>query len=382
MLFLEALFWCSICMVLYVYAGYPFCVYLFGKCKAQEKITNSSHPLVSILIAAYNEEQSIGETINNKLQLDYPQDKLEIIVISDESSDQTEQIVQGFADPRVSLYRQAPRAGKTAALNMAVPVARGEILVFSDANSLYARDALKHLVANFADPAVGYVTGKMVYVSQDGTPIGDGCSAYMRYENKLREAENRLGSVVGVDGGIDAMRKHLYRPLRPDQLPDFVQPLSVVEKGFLVKYESQALLTEASLKTTPDEYRMRVRVGLRALWALWDMRALLWGRAGVLFAWQLWSHKLLRYFCFVFLLCAYVTSGLLALTNSLYTALFVVQTVGYTGGILNPQIRKGNQKFYPFYLIKYFFLLNAASGHAFINFIQRKKQIIWTPRVG
>ena len=151
---------------------------------------------------------------------------------------------------------------------MAVPLASGEIIVFSDANSLYAPDALRRLLANFADEEVGYVTGRMIYANPDGAPIGEGCSAYMKYENALRLIETRLGSIVGVDGGIDAVRKVLYRPMNAEQLPDFVLPLKVVEQGYRVVYEPEALLWESSLNEAADEYRMRVRVSLRAFWAL------------------------------------------------------------------------------------------------------------------
>ncbi len=164
---------------------------------------------------------------------------------------------------------------------------------------------------NFADPEVGYVTGRMVYVDRQGTIIGDGCSAFMRYENRLRRYETALGSVVGVDGGIDAVRKSLYRFMRADQLPDFVLPLMVVEQGYRVVYEPEAVLQEPSLQNPADEYRMRVRVSLRALWALKDMRQLLTLRLNPLFAWQLWSHKVLRYLSFLFLIGAYLANGAL-----------------------------------------------------------------------
>ena len=169
------------------------------------------------------------------------------------------------------LLRQEPRAGKTSALNMAVPNATGEILVFSDANSLYASNALRKLVQNFCDKEVGYVTGKMIYTNSEDSTTGDGCTAYMKYENFLRRVETKAGSIVGVDGGIDAVRKEFYKSMNPDQLPDFVLPLKVIDQGYRVVYEPEAILKEPSLKAPKDEYKMRVRVSLRALWALWDM---------------------------------------------------------------------------------------------------------------
>lgn len=379
---LAFIFWLSLLALFYVYVGYPFCALCLSRVRKQPVKKEKIQPTVTILIAAHNEEECIAATLENKLSLDYPRDKLEIIVISDESQDQTDAIVQSFADKGVKLLRQSPRAGKTSALNLAVPLAHGEILVFSDANSIYAPDALKHLVADFADQDVGYVTGKMIYTDPGGTPIGDGCSAYMKYENLLRQFETLLGSIVGVDGGIDAMRKSLYSHLNADQLPDFVQPLKVVEKGSRVVYEPEALLKENSLKDTVDEYRMRVRVSLRALWALWDMRQLVRGKGGILFAWQLWSHKVLRYFCFIFLIGAFLTNLALWPVHSLYKIFLILQTACYVGTVLSPYFEKQKRTVKLLYFLHYFVLLNMAAGHATMKFLLGKKQVIWTPRKG
>ncbi len=376
------MFFISLLLILYVYAGYPLLAAAVGHLAGRPVAKAPFEPLVTILIAAYNEQEVIGATLANKLALDYPANKLEIIVISDSSEDATDTVVRSYADRGVRLIRQEPRAGKTSALNLAVPQARGEIIVFSDANSIYAPDALRYLVSNFADPAVGYVTGSMVYANPDGTPIGEGCSAYMRYENKLRLLETMAGSVVGVDGGIDAIRTALYRPLNPDQLPDFVQPLKVVEQGYRVVYEPEALLWEPSLKAASDEYRMRVRVSLRAFWALFDMRQLLGSRINKLFAWQLWSHKALRYLCFLFLLTALVTNILLVTKGMLFKCMLAVQVFCYLAALVAPWLAGAGilSRFCTF--ARYFLLLNVAAGHAFIKFLMGKKQVIWTPRKG
>lgn len=379
---IEFLFWFSMLMIVYIYIGYPFCAFLLSKIFNKQVNVGPFQPEVSILIAAYNEEACIGETIRNKLQLDYPKDKLEIIVISDESSDGTDEIVQQFSHEKVVLIRQEPRAGKTAALNMAVPHAKGQILVFSDANSIYAVDALQHLVKCFADEQVGYVTGKMIYFNPDGSIIGDGCSAYMKYENRLRGIETALGSVVGVDGGIDAMRRELYRPMQPNQLPDFVQPLLVVEQGFRVVYAPKALLREDVSKDTEGEYHMRVRVALRALWALKDMQALLWGKAGALFAWQLWSHKLLRYLCFIWFVVLFASNLFLAGAHCLYAATLLLQIVGYCLSLVPLRINGTSVAGKLVRFLRYFALLNLASANALLKFLLGERQTLWTPRKG
>jgi cellulose synthase/poly-beta-1,6-N-acetylglucosamine synthase-like glycosyltransferase len=379
---IEIAFYTSLFFVFYVYAGYPLIVALLGYYLHRSVKKAPIEPSVTILISAYNEAEVIEQTIENKLASNYPLDKLELIVISDGSSDETDAIVRNFADRNVRLLRQEPRAGKTSALNMAVPLAKEDVIVFSDANSMYAPDAIRKLVENFNDPEVGYVTGRMIYANPDGTSIGEGCSAYMKYENWLRAKESSLGSVVGVDGGIDAMRKAIYRPMNADQLPDFVQPLKVVEQGFRVVYEPEALLWESTLKKAGDEYRMRVRVSLRAFWALYDMRKLLTTWQNSIFAWQLWSHKVLRYLCFIYLVTAYVSNMFLLHNGHLYQILFAIQNLFYIAALITPLLERKGIKSRLLTFTRYFLLLNSAAALAFCKFMIRKKQVVWAPRKG
>ena len=336
-------------------------------------------PRVSVLISAYNEARHIEATVRNQLASDYA-GELEVLVASDESTDGTDEIVARIAaeDPRVRLWRQVPRQGKTAALNHLVSLASGEILVFSDANSLYRADTIGALVANFADPSVGYVTGKMVYVNPEGALVGDGCTAYMRYENALRAVETDLGSVVGVDGGVDSVRKSLYRPMTADQLPDFVLPLAVVGQGFRVVYEPAALLEEEALGDGSAEFRMRVRVALRALWALKDKSGLLYGQAGWLFAWQLWSHKLLRYMSFLPLAVAWMAGAVLAFGGGVYAWLFGCYCIVLAAAVLGARGFTAAPARYAYY----FALLNVASAVALRRYLRGEKQVLWQPRVG
>lgn len=375
-------FFFSLFMIFYIYLGYPALVFLLSVVVNRGVKKDGYEPAVTILISAFNEESVIENTLKNKLDLNYPEEKLGIIVISDGSTDGTDEIVNRYRDKRVRLIRQEPRSGKTAALNLAVPEAEGEILIFSDANSIYDPQALRKLIRNFIDPAVGYVTGKMIYVHPDGSPIGDGCSAYMKYENRLRSWETAIGSVVGVNGGIDAVRKELYRPMNPDQLPDFVLPLKVAEQGYRVVYEPEAILNEYSLKSSTDEYKMRVRVGLRSLWALWDMRNLLSFSSSGLFTWQLWSHKVLRYLCFIFLISAFFTNLALWSDSPVYKILFLAQCIAYLGAIASLVWERKNHQSKILYLPYYFALLNLASVHAFAKFIMGQKMVTWTPRKG
>jgi cellulose synthase/poly-beta-1,6-N-acetylglucosamine synthase-like glycosyltransferase len=385
---LSAIFFFCVLMLVYVYAGYPLLARLLGSLvrrRVWSAVPGEHLPTITVLIAAYNEAAHIESTVRNKLEQDYPAGNIDIIVISDESDDGTDDIVAGIGDPRVRLIRQVPRAGKTSALNLAMPEATGEVIVFSDANSLYAPDTIKNLVAPLADPKVGYVTGRMVYKAPDGSLTGEGCSAYMRYENNLRAWETDLGSIVGVDGGVDAMRREIYRPMNADQLPDFVQPLTVREQGYRVVYEPRALLYEDALAEVDDEFRMRVRVSLRAYHALKDKAALLNPFTFGLFAWQLWSHKVLRYLAFLFMAGALVSNLILILQpgySATWNLLLLGQTFFYGlaryGQTMNSH---GQQPPRLVGLIYYLCVLNLASARAFWQFLQGRKQVTWKPRV-
>jgi cellulose synthase/poly-beta-1,6-N-acetylglucosamine synthase-like glycosyltransferase len=379
---MKLVFIFSFFALFYIYFGYPFIALLFSVIKPKRINKGHFEPHVTILIAAYNEEKHIELTLKNKLSLSYPKEKLEIIVISDGSTDRTDSIVKTFETAGVALIRQEPRSGKTAALNLGVMKVKGDILVFSDANSIYEPDALKHLLQNFKDPQVGYVTGKMIYVNEDGSTVGDGCSAYMKYENHLRKLETKISSIVGVDGGVDAVRKSLYKTMHPEQLPDFVLPLKVVEQGYRVVYEPMAILRETTLESSKDEYKMRVRVALRALWALRDMKHLLNFKRYGIFSWELFSHKYLRYSAFVFLIGLYIANYSLVIESGQFKAFFILQNAFYAAAIASYFLERFNLRSGILYVPYYFALLNMASAHAFIKYFNGRKQVLWTPRKG
>ncbi len=369
-------------VLVYIYVGYPLACALLGALLRRRVARSEATPSVTVLIAAYDEVDCIAETVRNKLAVDYPTELLDVIVVSDESGDGTDEAVAAVAAEhpgRVTLIRQEPRAGKTAALNLARGHARGEVLVFSDANSLYGPGAVRALVSAFADPTVGYVTGRMVYRAPDGSLTGEGCSAYMSYENVLRRLETRVGSVVGVDGGIDAVRAVDYTVMRADQQPDFVLPLTVVARGKRVVHVPDALLYEDALTGADDEFRMRVRVILRAWHALNDMSSLLLPWRSGLFSWQLFSHKVLRYLAPVFQAGLLVGNAAMVGRGEVWGMMMVLQGLFYLAalaGHLLPGARLPGPLAFPYYLT----LLNSAAGVALVRFLRGERQTIWKPR--
>ena len=378
-------FWVCLWLVIYIYAGYAACVFLLSRILNREIHKADIEPRVAVVISAFNEEREIRDTIVNKLSQDYPQDRLEVLVVSDGSTDNTDEIVQGLVDRsegRLRLLRQKPRQGKTQALNLALRHMSADIVVFADANSIHAPNAIRVLVRSFEDPSVGYVSGRMVYTNPTGVGIGEGSGNYMSYENVLRALETRLGSMVGVDGGIDAIRRDLYVPMRPDQLPDFVLPLSVVEKGRRVVYESDAVLYERALSSAMEEFRMRVRVSLRALWALYDKRSLLNPFRYPLFAWQLISHKVLRYAAFLPLAGLLIFNAVVAREHPFFAGFLALQLSAYALAALGHFLRRLPAKASKLLVPYYFVILNAACVIAFWKFLTGQKMILWKPRQG
>lgn len=382
---MEIVFWSCLALLAYIYFGYPILVNIISifVAKAQDRdLEDEQAHSVTVLIAAFNEEKCIRQTIQNKLSMDYPPQLLSVVVISDSSEDRTDDIVCEISnqDSRVKLLRQSPRAGKTAALNLASRDIDSDLIVFSDANSLYDPQAVRRLTKCFNDPDVGYVTGKMVYVNEDGSLVGDGCSAYMKYENKLRELESRIGSVVGVDGGIDAIRTSLFTELNADQLPDFVQPLWVVRKGYKVKYCENALLNEEVLSETGKEFKMRVRVALRALWGIHDMRALLNPFKYGFFSIQLFSHKLLRYLACLFMAGLLISNIAIFYSSSLYQLSALGQFLFYTAALVGARFPSFST---PVVVAPYYFcLLNISCVIALYKYLRGEKIVIWKPRAG
>ncbi|MBA6363049.1 glycosyltransferase [Colwellia sp. BRX8-4] len=382
---MEILFWGAILILTYIYLGYPLLLNILPKNKIS-KTPLDFYPSITVIIPAFNEEDVIAETIQNKLDQGYPADKINIIVVSDESEDATDEIVTTFQQKykNVQLIRQVPRKGKTSGLNLAYQVIKtelkSELIVFSDANSIYDKNVLTEIAQTFTDPEVGYVTGKMVYVNSDDSMVGDGCSAYMKYENYMRSLESDIGSVVGVDGGVDAIRAELYTELRADQLPDFVQPLKVVEQRKRVVYQPLAILKEESLTDDGAEFRMRVRVSLRALWALFDMRMLLNPFKFGLFSLQLFSHKVLRYLAFIPLVITFITNVVLLGQHAIFNLALFAQLAFYLSAWLGHNNNEQTNKWIG--LAHYFCLINFAAAIASYKFIKGEKIVIWKPRQG
>jgi len=295
----------SVLVLAYVVVGYPLLLRLIVAIRGPRHVTQADiTPSLSLVISAYNEADVIRTKLENALSLDYPADCREIVVISDGSDDGTDAIVEEFAGRGVTLARQAERLGKTAGLNRTVAGLKGDIVVFSDANAIYDGDALRKLVRNFADAAVGYVTGEARY-QQNGQAAADaGERAYWGYEMQMKRLETQIGSMVGGDGAIYAIRRQLWKNLPDDSINDFLNPLQIVEAGWRGVYEPEAICYEDTGGAFKSEYKRRVRIVSRSWRAVFQAPGVLNPFRVGLFSLCLVSHKVLRWNTGIFALIA------------------------------------------------------------------------------
>ena len=374
---MAVLFWTLTALVVYVYAGYPLLLAVVGAIRARPTARGEIEPSVTLLISAFNEADVIAEKLQNSLNLDYPADRLQILVISDASDDNTDAIVTGFAPQRVELLRMADRGGKTLGLNAAVPRARGDIIVFSDANAMYARDVLRKLAANFADPAVGAVVGESTYTKPEvESERTEGL--YWQYETAIKRLESQIGSVVGGDGAIYAIRRTLYEPMRADALSDFVNPLQIVRGGHRCVYEPLARSYESAAKDFQREFRRKVRIVNRAWRALMTMRPLLNPFRYGFFAIELISHKLLRWLVPLLLVGVFVTNLFLLGTAPIYMLALVAQLALYALALVGYALRRRERMPAILSVPYYFCLVNVASALGIFEAYRGKTYATWS----
>src|SRR6267378_2837453 len=322
-------FWLSALALFYTYAGYPLLIASISVLRPRKTRYEHYEPSVTIIIAAYNEERALAAKLENTLALEYPRELLEIIVASDCSNDRTDEIAREFAVHGVRLHRQPKRLGKTAAQNAAVEKAHGEIVLFSDATSLYQPDAVRAMMPSFADANVGCVAGRLEYVDGSDSRVGRGARSYWSYETFLKRHESRVGSLIGSSGCLYAVRRSAYVPLYNEACSDFIIATKMVEQGLRAVYEGGAVCTEDTNRRTDKELRMRVRVITQTFTDLWRHRAMLNPLRSGFYAVQLWSHKVMRYMVPLFLFVTLVGSWPLVLKSPFFTAAFFGQILFY-----------------------------------------------------
>jgi biofilm PGA synthesis N-glycosyltransferase PgaC len=362
-----------VAIIAYVYAGYPLILWMVGIAKRRHvRRDDSACPSVVLIIAAHNEERVIREKIENSLALDYPKDRIKIVVASDGSVDGTNEIVKEYESRNVILKAFARREGKSATLNRAVLGLEGDVFVFSDANAFYREDAVRKLVRNFADEDVGCAVGKLIYLTNHSY-VGRGESLYWRYESFLNGLENRVKSVLVATGTIFAIRRELFGPLLKDVANDFQLPAEVANRGYGVVYDGEAIAYERSTFYFREEFARKRRIIVRGLTGYRSLRG---NFGGAFRTFQFVSRKLLRWWIGPMLPVLYAAS-LLLVHEPFFLAVFVLQNVFYLLAAIGALLRRGGVQSRVLFVPFYFVMVNAASLAAIATYLGGDRLASW-----
>jgi poly-beta-1,6-N-acetyl-D-glucosamine synthase len=363
--------------IFYTYLGYPLVLLFLGMMKMRRDAPSPGreYPSISILIPAYNEEAVIVKKLENTLDLDYPRDKLEVVVASDGSTDRTVELIRPYMNRGVLLFDYPENRGKMSVINRTIPELSGELVVFTDASAIFRGDALRFLVSGFSDETVGAVSGALILKEEEGEKGDLSVDLYWRLEKFVREQESRLYSCVSATGAIYALRRRLFSALPEDTiLDDMLIPLDPVRSGYRILFESRALAFEEGYTNLELEFRRKVRtlvgnyqVFFRAPWAIlpWKSRI----------SFLLISHKLFRLLV-PFALIGFFFSCVFGPAFLLFLLALQIIFYGLAGcGFLAN--KRGNRPGRLFAIPMTFCLLNAAALRAFVVYFFQKKSLVW-----
>lgn len=377
-------FWIGIFLLIYPYTFYPLLLAAFSKLKKNNfefENTEEYKPLVTLIISAYNEENVIKEKLENTLSINYPMDKLQVLIVSDASTDKTDDIVNQWSSEHSNfkLIRQGQRFGKTSGLNLAVPEASGDIIIFSDANAIYHKNSINELIKFFINPEVGYVMGAALYNSaKDPSSKSEGL--YWEFELFVKKLETKFYSVVGGDGAIYAIRKELFWELDRDDINDFVNPLQIVSKNYKGVFNPKAICFEDSAGDFRKEFRRKRRIVNRSWRAIKKYFGWFDVRKHYKFLFELFSHKIIRWYSFPILLIAFLSNLLIVLMTAM--PFYIITLFGQIGfgilALLGIQYRTLNKKMPKIiYLPYYYSFVHIAALVGIVDEMKGIKHTTW-----
>lgn len=387
---LEILFWISICIIFYTYIGYGILLYLLVKIKERfkkaEKPKNTMFPEVTLFIAAYNEQDVIEEKMKNTLALDYPKDKLKIVWITDGSNDKTNELLKAY-DSVIVLF-QPQRQGKTVAINRGMQYVHTPIVIFTDANTMINKKAVKEIVNCFVDEKVGCVAGeKRIEMKDRDEAAAGGEGIYWKYESALKALDSRLCTAIGAAGELFAIRKDLFEQMENDTLlDDFILSLRIAQKGYKIAYCNTAFAIETASASMQDEEKRKVRIAAGGLQSIWRLRSLLNIFKYRILSFQYISHRVLRWSLTPILLFLLFPINILlaiyAQASMIYQIILLLQCCFYISGLwgyyLSTKAIRNKFLFIPYYflfmninVIKGFFYLQKKKGTGIWEKVQR-----------
>jgi len=380
------IFWLSIAIIFYSYIGYGILVYLLVALKkilkpSAFKINNGDElPPVALVVAAYNEEDFILTKIENTLALDYPEDKLELIFITDGSSDNTPTLIEKY--PRIQLLHRAERKGKVAAMNRAVQYVQSSLVIFCDANTLLNKECVKEIVKHYSNPKVGGVAGeKRILQKGADAAAAAGEGLYWRYESFLKKLDSDLFTTVGAAGELFSVRKDLLEHVPEGTIiEDFVQSLKLCVNGYVVRYEPNAYAAESSSVSIKEEMKRKIRICAGAFQAMVLLKELFNVFKYPVVSFQFISHRILRWTaCPIALITLFLSNIILVLAENtaFYQVILLMQTAFYIAGITGWIFANRNVRLKAVYIPFYFLFMNFSVFAGFNRFIQNKQTVLW-----
>jgi cellulose synthase/poly-beta-1,6-N-acetylglucosamine synthase-like glycosyltransferase len=373
----RLVFWVVVGIVFFAYAGFPLLVMLIGALRRRRHRREDVTPRASVLIAAYNEAGGIAAKVRNTLDQDYPADRLEVVVVDDASTDGTADAVEAIRSPRARVIRMSQRGGKVAAINAGVGACSGEVFVFSDANAELAPDAVRRLVAPFADPGVGGVCGNQRNAPGNGA-LARGERLYWEYDKLVKHLESRTGSIVAADGSIYAIRRRHFEPVPAGVTDDFFISTAVVKHGARLVFAPDAQSIETPLERGEDHFRRRVRITEQALLSLLKRRELLNPFRYGLYSLVLIGHKVVRRAASPLLLLLLPLNLLLIGQGGIYDATALAQVAVYSAALLGAMFR-GRAAAKLLSVPYYFVLGNLATAVGIVRFLSGRRSLMWEP---
>jgi poly-beta-1,6-N-acetyl-D-glucosamine synthase len=383
---IKILFWIFFFLVFYTFLGYGILIWLLNKIKKsffKESFSPDGHcfePLVALIIAAFNEEDYIGDKIKNTLALDYPAEKLAIYFVTDGSTDNTPDIIR--KNPRLILLHQVPRRGKAAAMNRAMSFIKEPFVIFCDANTELNTACVKEMVKFYADPKVGAVAGeKKIYQPLQTKAASAGEGLYWKYESFLKKQDSDFYTVVGAAGELFSLRTELYQPVEEGVLiEDFVLSLRIAKKGYMVKYAPGAYAMESGSASIKDEQKRKIRISAGGFQAMYMLRELLnVFKYGVL-SFQYISHRVLRWsvtpLCLLLLFPLNIVLSVYRM-GIVYDILLVMQLLFYFSGLLGWFFANRNIKVKALYIPYYFLFMNISVFWGFKRFLKGQQSVLW-----
>lgn len=377
---IESLFWISTGAILYTFAGYPLTIWLLARLRMRPVQKVRFTPFVSVVLACHNEERNLERRVQNLLESDYPAELLEVIVVSDGSTDRTGEIAGRLAlSNRVHSIVNREQRGKAVALNAGVAAASGDIIVFADARQTFERGAIRELAANFADPLIGAASGELI-IDSGGASLGEGVGLYWKYEKLIRKNESRFSSTIGATGAIYAIRRELWMPL-PDGtiLDDVFTPMSIALRGHRVIFDETARAHDTASESSGREFTRKVRTLLGNYQLCQFMPRLLIPNRALLF--QFYSHKLMRLAAPIFFLILFASnvvlaaSGMAKATSVFFQAALAAQLAFYAAVLAGGYLLKTNRRIRLLNFAYVFSLMNAAALVGLIYFVVGKRNV-------